>query len=92
MATATEKFSVELPIDVINSISELARGKKMSISKFISSLIKKESKTVEEKRWGKISIALKEEQEDAAASGFTEQDLSKLIKEIRQQQKNENCY
>lgn len=92
MATATKNLSVDLPIDDFEKICILAREKKMSISKFISSLIKKESKTAEEKRWEKISIALKEEQEDAAASGFTEQDLSKLIKEIRQQQKNENCY
>lgn len=51
MGTATKNISVDLPIDDIDRIGRLAREKKMSVSKFLSSLIRKESKTEEEKRW-----------------------------------------
>ncbi|MBO7441595.1 MAG: hypothetical protein J6T83_00815 [Paludibacteraceae bacterium] len=87
MGTATKNISVDLPIDDIDRIGRLAREKKMSVSKFISSLIKKESKTEEEKRWERFSASLKEEQEDAASAGFTEDDLNDLIKEVRRKAK-----
>ena len=69
MGTATKNISVDLPIDDIDRIGTLAREKKMSVSKFLSSLIRKESKTEEEKRWERFSASLKEEQEDAASAG-----------------------
>ena len=87
MGTATKNISVDLPIDDIDKISILAREKKMSVSKFISSLIRKGSKTEEEKRWERFSASLKEEQEDAASAGFTEDDLNDLIKEVRRKAK-----
>lgn len=87
MGTATKNISVDLPIDDIDRIGRLAREKKMSVSKFISSLIRKESKTEEEKRWEHFSASLKEEQEDAASAGFTEDDLNDLIKEVRRKAK-----
>ena len=82
MGTATKNISVDLPIDDIDKIGILAR-KKMSVSKFISSLIRKGTKAEEEKRWERFSTSLKEEQEDAASAGFTEDDLNDLIKEVR---------
>lgn len=87
MGTATKNISVDLPIDDIDRIGRLAREKKMSVSKFLSSLIRKESKTEEEKRWERFSVSLKEEQEDAASAGFTEDDLNDLIKEVRRKAK-----
>lgn len=83
MGTATKNISVDLPIDDIDRIGRLAREKKMSVSKFISSLIRKGSMTEEEKSWERFSTSLKEEQEDAASAGFTEDDLNDLIKEVR---------
>ncbi len=87
MGTATKNISVDLPIDDIDKIGTLAREKKKSVSKFISSLIRKKSKTEEEKRWERFSASLKEEQEDAASAGFTEDDLNDLIKEVRRKAK-----
>lgn len=87
MGTATKNISVDLPIDDIDRIGRLASEKKMSVSKFLSSLIRKESKTEEEKRWERFSASLKEEQEDAASAGFTEDDLNDLIKEVRRKAK-----
>lgn len=90
MATATEKFSVELPIDVINSINELARGKKMSISKFISSLIKKESKTEEDEKWERFHKECAKVRAFAQKEGITEKDIEDAIKSVRRK-KHEDC-
>lgn len=83
MGTATKNISVDLPIDDIDRIGRLAREKKMSVSKFISSLIKKESKTEEEKRWKKFTSKCENIKKWAKNQGITEQDIEEAIKEVR---------
>ena len=83
MGTATKNISVDLPIDDIDRIGRLAREKKMSVSKFISSLIRKESKPEEEKRWEKFTSKCENIKKWAKNQGITEQDIEEAIKEVR---------
>lgn len=83
MGTATKNISVDLPIDDIDRIGRLAREKKMSVSKFLSSLIRKESKTEEEKRWKKFTSKCENIKKWAKNQGITEQDIEEAIKEVR---------
>lgn len=87
MATATKNLSVDLPIDDFEKICILAREKKMSISKFISSLIKKESKTEEEEKWERFHKECAKVRAFAQKEGITEKDIEDAIKEVRKKMK-----